>query len=144
MFCFSGSPFTIDVIDMSSSRLVEERSTTVYNSEEPVMVNMEKHLMMIHQSQWFMLQSLLPYMDPDQLDVFIIGFKHTLLHKISKLCYNLEFMLLCYIYSYWEKNMIWLLNILVIRIINALRYVAKILVCSCHFFFSFHPQVLKS
>jgi hypothetical protein len=44
LFCFSGSPFTIDAIDTSSSRLVEEWSTKVYNSEEPVMVNMEKHL----------------------------------------------------------------------------------------------------
>ena len=105
MFCFSGSPFTIDAIDTSSSRLVEEWSTKVYNSEEPVMVNMEKHLMMIHQSQWFMLQSLLPYMDPDQLDVFIIGFKHTLLHEISKLCYDLEVILLCYIYLIDKKKM---------------------------------------
>ncbi|XP_063426626.1 filamin-C-like isoform X2 [Mytilus trossulus] len=76
-----GSPFTIEVIDRNcsqidgnSSLMVKQTSSLVQSSSHnPVYVTMEKHLMMIHQSQWFLLQSLLPYMDPEHLQVVIIA-----------------------------------------------------------------------
>ncbi|XP_076100088.1 filamin-B-like isoform X2 [Mytilus galloprovincialis] len=76
-----GSPFTIEVIDRNfsqidgnSSLMVKQSSSLVQSSSHnPVYVTMEKHLMMIHQSQWFLLQSLLPYMDPEHLQVAIIA-----------------------------------------------------------------------
>lgn len=59
--------------------MVKQTSSLVQSSSHnPVYVTMEKHLMMIHQSQWFLLQSLLPYMDPEHLEVAIIGLRESL------------------------------------------------------------------